>query len=105
MSTTLTNILHSAPSEYKLTTALRSLTNALEDTVAELKKDTAYVFCIDHQKILTLAAKAESHIHAIQGVTAAFATIEDLKALLPEPPTEEEKAQVAAAQEAEDLPY
>ena len=105
MSTTLTNILHAAPSEYKLTTALRSLTNALEDTVAQLKKDTAYIYYIDHQNILALAAKAESHIHGIQGVTAAFATIEDLKGLLPKPPTEEEKAQVAAAQEAADLPY
>lgn len=105
MSTTLTNILHDAPSEYKLTTALRSLTNALEDTVAKLKKETAYVFTLDCKSIRTLTAEAESHIHGIQGVTAAFATLEDLKALLPKHPTEEEKAQIDAAQEAEDLPY
>lgn len=105
MSTTLVNILDSAPSEFKLTTALRCLTNALEDTVAQLKKDTAYIYCIDHQNILTLAAKAESTILAIQGVTAAYATMQDLKDLLPKPPTDEEKAQVAAAQEAADLPY
>lgn len=105
MSTTLTNILHSAPSEYKLTTALRSLTATLEDTVAQLKKDTAYIYCIDHQNILTLAAKAESTILAIQGVAGAYATMQDLKDLLPKPPTEEEKAEVAAAQEAADLPY
>ena len=105
MSQTLVNIIDAAPSEFKLTTALRCLTSTLEDTVAELKKNTAYIYCIDHQNILALAAKAESTILAIQGVTAAFATMQDLKDLLPKPPTEEEKAEVAAAQEAADLPY
>ena len=104
---TLKQILAAAPSEYKLTTALRNITNALEDTVAELKRATTYIYSVDCAALRTLTAKAESNILALQGVAEAYSTLADLKDLLPKPtgPTKEELAEAAAAEEAANLPY